>query len=799
MKATRERLVMTTSVIALGIFAAGSAGAQTGAEATPDQAAVSHDDTSANEIIVTAQFRAQSLQDTPLAITATSGEQLESRGQQSITAIGSTTPSVNITSSTAIQANSVTAFIRGIGQDDANFALEPGVGIYIDDVYFGTTFGASLDLVDLDRVEVLRGPQGTLAGKNSLGGAIKLYSRKPDDVFGGFMQGGYGRFDKYELRGSVNVPLAEGLAARLSGTYRKDDGYFKELDYGCVNPGQGIAATGRANKDCVLGRAGGADILTLRGALRYAPAGSPLEINVVGDYTRDRSQPVATKQSFINNPLVRSYDAANPFGGVPFDTRFLTPAGSYSSYADYGASGNFTTVFGVPYQQAPGYFPDERENSVDGWGVSGTIDYELSDNLALKSITAYRYADGTSVIDVDGSPLNILKESVHNRHEQFTQELRLSGKVGDLIDYTVGGFYYKADDLMDYRINIPIFLFDFKNYDKVSNKSYAGFAHAELHATDRLNFIGGLRYTKDEKTYQFSRRNADGSVISGIPLTPNFTVASLDGLTGTFKGHRWDYRLGVNYEWNDRIMTYLQVATGYKGGGVNPRPFVADQVTSFNPETLTTYEGGFKASFLRGHVVLNGSLFYNEYKDIQRTVFVCPTSASTTCGMPVNAGSGHSYGGELEMSVRPASGWQINGSLSMMDFKYDSINPLTGITPDMDAPFVNNIQASLGVQYEADLGSAGSLTPRLDVSYQSEFYYQAINVRNYNLVPARAIANARLTYATADKNWELSLSVSNLFNRYYEVARQENIVNFGSAQEVIGRPREWFISLKRAF
>lgn len=757
------------------------------------------DSTGVNEIIVTAQFRAQTLQKTPLAITAISGKQLEARGQQSIIDIGATTPNVNISTATAIQANAVSAFIRGIGQEDASFALEPGVGIYIDDVYFGTTFGASLDLVDLERVEALRGPQGTLAGKNSLGGAIKLYSRKPDENFGGFLQAGVGRFDKRELRGSVNVPITEGLYARLSGAFRKDDGYFKELDYGCVNPGQGIAATGRADKDCVLGRDGGANIMTLRGALRYDPAGSPLEINIIGDYTRDRSQPVATKSTYLNNPLVRGYVAGNPNGGIPLDSRFLTPNGSYTSYANYGESGNYTTLFGTPYQQAPGTFTDGRQNSVDGWGVSGAIDYKLSDSLSLKSITAYRYADGTSVIDVDGSPLNVLKERLHNRHEQFTQELRLSGKIGGLIDFTVGGFYYKAKELIDYRINIPAFLFDFKTNDPVNNRSVAGFAHAEIHATNKLNIIGGLRYTEDKKTYTFSRLNADGTPISGIPLTPNFTVASLNGVSGTFSGKRWDYRLGLNYNWNSRIMTYLQVATGYKGGGVNPRPFVADQVTSFQPETLTTYEGGAKASFLHSAVVMNASVFYNDYKDIQRTVFVCLDSVSTTCGKPVNAGNGESYGGEFELSLRPAAGWQINGSLSLMNFKYKSINPFTGITLGMNAPFVNKVQSSIGIQYEADLGHYGWLTPRFDAAYQSEFYYQAINNPAYNLVPARAIANARLTYATPKKDLEVSLVVSNLFNKYYAVARQENIANFGTAQEIIGRPREWSINVKKTF
>ncbi|OYW89151.1 MAG: TonB-dependent receptor [Sphingobium sp. 32-64-5] len=760
---------------------------------------VEADQSGIDDIIVTAQFRGQRIQDTPLAITAMSGEALEARGQVSVLDIGSFTPSVNLSTAAATQSNSVSAFIRGIGQDDSNFALEPGVGIYIDDVYFGTTFGASLDLVDLDRAEILRGPQGTLAGKNSLGGAIKLYSRKPDETPGGMVQVGYGRFDRVDVRGSANIPLSESLFTRFSAVYRRDDGYFKELDYGCVNPGQGIAATGRADGNCVLGRAGGENMLTLRGAIRFAPVGSPLEINIIGDYSRDHRQPVAGKIQYADNPLVRSYDAGNPAGGIPFDSRFLTPKGSYTSYADYGDGGNFSTVYGTLYQQAPGSRPYRRKNTADGWGVSGTIDYRLGDSFSLKSITAYRSVDGTSVIDIDGSPLNMLLESLRNKHEQFTQELRLSGSVGTAVDFTVGGFYYKADDLLQYYIGIPQFLFDYMTDDPVSNRSIAGFAHAEFHATDKLNIIGGIRYTDDKKTYTFVRTNYDGSPISGIPLTPSFTVADLDGVSATYSGSRWDYRLGINYAWNDRIMTYAQVATGYKGGGINPRPFVSDQVTNFEPETLITYEAGFKTSFLNGRVVMNGSAFYNDYKDIQRTVYVCLDSVSTTCGKPVNAGDGRSYGAEFEMFLRPARGWQINGSVSWLNFKYKSINPLTAITLDMAAPFANEVMASLGVQYEADLGGAGRLTPRFDVSYQSEFYTQPVNNAVYNMVPERALANARLTYETADGNWGVTASVTNLFDKYYAVSKTENIVNFGIAQSILGRPREWMLSLTRRF
>ena len=758
-----------------------------------------------DDIVVTAQFREQSVQDTPLAITAVTGETLAARGQTNITDLGSFAPNVNLSQAAAIQGNAVAAFIRGIGQEDANFALEPGVGIYIDDVYLGTTFGSSLDLVDLERAEILRGPQGTLAGKNSLGGAIKLYTRKPGDDFEGFAEASYGRFDALGLKGSLNIPIVEGVATRFSGSYRRDDGYFEERDFGCANPGQGIAATGEADKNCVLDRAGGRDILTLRGALRVATPGSPLEINIAGDYTRDRSQPVASMPIYANFPLARSYAAGNPFAGVPFDSRFLPPAGSYYNYENYSEAGNYTTVFCdptfgcAPTQVTAGTFPDKRQNSVDGWGISGTVDLHLSDDLTLKSISAYREADGTTVLAIDGSPINILKERLRNRHRQFTQELRLSGRIGDSADFTVGGFYYDALGRMNFRIMIPTLLYDFQTADRVESRSYAGFAHVEWHLTDKLNLIGGLRYTNDRKIYRFSRRNADGSVISGVPLTWNFLVASLDGLTGTFKGDRVDYRIGANYAFTDDVMAYAQVSTGYKGGGVNPRPFVADQVTPFDPETLLTVEGGVKSTLMDGAATLNAAVFYNDYKGIQRTVYVCPESASTACGMPVNAGDGHSYGAEFETTIKPGGGWLLAGSLSLLDFKYDSINPATGVTLDMRAPFHSKVTASASVQYAADLGNNGTLTPRVDFSYQSSFYYQAINNPAYNLIDGRALVNARLTYDSPDKAWQLSAGVANLFNKYYLIGASENIANFGLSSVIVGPPRTWSVSARFNF
>lgn len=765
-------------------------------EALPADSAVPVE---AGDIVVTAQFRSQRLQDTPIAITAMTAATLEARSQKNVVDIGAFSPNVNLSQQASVSgANGIAAFIRGVGQGSASFAFEPGVGIYIDDVYFGTTFGAVFDLTDLERVEVLRGPQGTLAGRNSVGGAIKLFSAKPDGSEGGFLEASYGRYNRIELRGSADFKIAEGLFVRLSGVEKHVDGFFKELDFGCANPGQGIAPSPRADGgSCQIGTEGGQDLQAARLALRYAPAGSPLEVNLIADVAIDHSEAVPTKLTYADNATVRSYDGANPLGGVPFDGRFLTGLHSYTSYATFANGGNYTTAYGTTNQVLPGSYITKPINTADGYGFSAAIDYQLAGNFSIKSITAYREAHGTSGIDVDGSPLSILLETFKNYHKQFTQELRLSGKSGNLLDYTIGGFYYRARDRVDNRIQFPGSLLDFLSDDPVRNDSKAVFAHLELHPFEGFNIIGGLRYTHDSKTYTFSRRNVDGTLPSGIPLTTNFIIAGLDGLQGNYKGGRVDYRIGANYRFDEGLMVYAQVSTGFKGGGINPTPYVPDQVQPFGPEKLTAYEAGFKSDFLDRRVRINGALFYNDYTGLQLGLFRCDFSVLTTCAFTTNAGNAHVKGAELETSFHPVRELSIDGTLGYLDFQYTEVNPLTGITKDMKAPFNNKWQSSAGIEYAADLPS-GTLTPRLDWAYQSSFYYNALN-NLYNRIGGRSVFNGKISYETTNHDWAVSLTATNLFNKFYYAAVNENQVNYGVVTNVVGRPREWSLSVKRKF
>ena len=751
------------------------------------------------EIVVTAQFRAQNVQDTPIAITAVDAATLAARSQTSITDIGDFAPNVALEPATGIQGNSIAAFIRGIGQLDASFALEPGVGVYIDDIYYGTTFGASVDLTDLDRVEVLRGPQGTLSGKNSVGGSVKLFSKRPTGSGKGFLEATYGRFDRLDFRGSFDLALSKDLFARVSGVSKSADGYMKRLDFGCVNPAAGIAQID-GNDDCVIGTEGGRDYQGVRVALRYAPEGSPLEINLVGDYSSDNSQIAPSKLLYADNPSVRSYVAANPAGGIPFDGRFITGPKSYTTYATYATGGNYTTVFGIPTQIAPGGFSAEPKSTAESWGVANTVELELSDALSLTSITGYRRAKGTAGIDVDGSPLAILLQEFTFTHKQFTQEVRLSGEFGDgLIDTTVGGFYYDARDRLDGRNQIPILLFDFLSDDRVKNRSISAFGHLEVHLTDKFNLIGGLRYTNDKKNYNYGRLNLDGTPPSGIFFTPNFLLAGLNGLSGTFKGDRVDYRVGANYAPTSDLLLYAQVSTGFKGGGINPRPSAPDQVRTFGPEKLTTYEAGFKSDLLDRRVRINGAVFLNDYTDIQLVRYQCPDSVVLSCSVPSNAGDAEIFGFELENTFIPVDGLQINAVLGYLDFDYKRItNPATLVTLDMIAPFISKWQASAGIQYAVETGSGSTITPRLDWSYRSSFFYNSVN-NDFSKINGYSTFSGRLTYDSADKGWQLSAGVTNIFKKFYYTGVAENVGSFGVVTGNPGRPREWSISVRRSF
>jgi len=606
-------------------------------------------------ILVTAQFREQSVQDTPLAITAVNAEMLEARSQTDLSEVANQAPSVTLKPQSNIYGNSLAAQIRGVGQFDYNPAVEPGVGIYVDDVYYATLPGSILDLLDLDRVEILRGPQGTLAGRNSIGGAVKLYSQRPIGDGSGYVQGTVGSRNRVDLRAGFDIGLAEGISFRFAGVSKWQDGYVDRIDYGCANPGQGIPPLQGSETDCVLAKEGGVGTQAFRAQLRLEPTDS-IEINIAGDYTHE-DHTVAGEVLTI-----AGYTGAldvNPFPvAIPFDNRFI--CGPYCNYANFinPADGS------RPLNTADGRV------RFDGWGISANVTWKLSDSVALTSITAYRAYDAHFPTDADLSPLAHSLGVTDIDFWSISQELRLTGQVGSLLDWTVGGFYMDQRSLaysfQDLRYSpLPAF----QQNDPVNADTVAAFANVELHATDELSLIGGIRYTDEHKDYTFVRLLPDGSVQN----------AAIHGQVGTYDHNRFDYRAAVQYRFSPQFMAYAQYSTGFKGGGVNPRPFTAAQVLPFRPETLSSYEIGFKSDLLDRRIRLNVAAFQADYKGIQLTLSTCPQFGGPgPCALVTNAGDGKMKGFEVETVIKPVDGLIIDGSLSYLDFKYKTINPQAG-------------------------------------------------------------------------------------------------------------------------
>ncbi|MBN8819656.1 MAG: TonB-dependent receptor [Sphingomonas sp.] len=844
-----RRLFLGSSALAL--LAPGAALAQA-TDATPQTAAADTD-----TIVVTAQFRSQNLQDTPLAITAVNAAMLEARSQTSIQDVANQAPSVTLKPQGAAYGPALGANIRGVGQFDFNPALEPGVGFYVDDVYYATLTGSILDLLDLDRVEVLRGPQGTLAGRNSIGGAVKLYSKKPEGSNSGYVSGTYGSRNRVDLRASADFNVAEGFDVRISGVAKKQEGYVKRYDFGCMYPAGGTATftpafpttanptmapqlmnpvggiPARTNRsDCLLAKEGEVNYIAGRAQLRFRPTDT-LDINIIGDYTDDdrvAAGSVLLLRTYPNGvvasprfplPLIpatgsspaQNYATASPAGRdinpfaapdtlLAYDNRFI--CGNYCNFATYDnpADGNF------------------RASTADGrvrftgWGVSGQVEWELADNIQLNSITAFRKYTSNFSNDNDVSPMAHSLGYGPLTFRFFSQELRLNGSIGETIEYTLGGFYSDQKSVYTSFQDLRSSNLQFQQSDPVDADSKALFAHVAWKPIDKLTLTGGIRYTKESKTYQYIRQRP---YLDPTSVTAN-GVLPLNGTIGKYSGERVDYRANVQYAFTDDVMAYAQFSTGFKGGGVNPRPFFVQQALSFGPETLDSYELGLKTDLFDRKLRVNIATFLSKYKGIQLSLGNCTAITGAgfgaPCALPVNAGDADIKGVEIEATIRPVDGLSIDGSLSYIDFEYKRFGTYTTGTTTVAvggptnlngpqfgdyAPFTPKWKWSLGAQYEIDLGKAGSLTPRIDASYQSKVYTVSSN-RPSNRIDAYAVANARLTWRNADEDLDVSLEVTNLFDEYYLLTIYDQTTGGqGYSNGQPGRPREWAVSVKKKF
>jgi iron complex outermembrane receptor protein len=807
------------------------------------------------EVVVTAQYREEKLQDIPIAITAITSQQIQEQGAQKLADILNTAPSVVFRQQSAAFGNSVTSYIRGFGQADFDPAFEPGVGLYVDDVYYPRLTGANFDLLDVERIEVLRGPQGTLEGRNSEGGAIRFVTKKPSDVDDAYLSATYGTRNLLQMRGATNITLADHLYARISGTFSNQDGYVDVFNYDCAHPTPGVLPSTGGTK-CEQYSLGDVGYRALRAALRYNPSNN-FDAVFSADYIHDARNNGAEVLLYGEN--------ANPNVTAP-DGRPLTASsgflcGRWCNYTTLGnAAGHFVAglippLNGLPMAATSG----QQLNIFDAYNFALNINWGISDAVRLNSITGYHNWTNSFSIDGDLSPAQTQFGNNTLDHWFWSQELRLNIDFTKALRATLGGYYsdeqttyYTLQDIRYVAIGVPgpvcagppfnglptntcpIYPLQFIGNDPVKTTSKAAFGTLFWDATDALSFTGGVRYTKDYKSYTYYRFNLDGVTINpfvdpvGAANGAGYNGPNGEALTGrksVFEGSRTDWHFSADYRFNPAVMAYASAGTGYKAGGVGPRPFNAQQAQPFGPETVTSYELGLKTDLFDRRMRFNVAGFYNDFKDAQIVLLSCPQFGGPgPCALPQNAGNAHVWGVEGEIFAVPVGGLQFDLSGSYLHWDWQCVNPevVEVVAPGQptactsDPTIIDKLattpigfiqqQGHVGVQYAFALGNGGTLTPRFDAAYQGP--QNGSNTRPapgspsdvYGRVGGFTVANASLTLTNSKKNLETTLMVTNLFNHYYFYSKFDLTgAGSGTITGSPGPPFGWSLTVKKSF
>ena len=783
------------------------------------------------EVVVTARYREESLQQTPIAITAITAEDLQQRGFSSAAEVAYTVPNASFRPAQAAFGNTMTAFIRGIGQNDFLPEFEPGVGVYFDDVLHPVVMGSMVDLMDLERVEVLRGPQGTLFGRGSIGGAVRYVSKQPKGDGTGNIAVTYGRFDRLDLRGSYDFAIADNLFARVTGVSKSSDGYQDVYDFACVNPSQaGTLPVRVPNRQagCKLGTQGGTDVQGARASMRWVVSDS-YELTLTGDYSDDESEVRPDTLVSVTGPggpfATWSDHYLFPKYGVRFDNRFV-PSSPYVSYATYDDPKS-----GLKF---------EPKTALKQSGVSAKSDWKINDAVRSEVIVSYRKFDGQFATDADQSPVNEQTVDGRQNFQSRTAEVRFSGRLFDKLDWTTGAFYLNADFHSGQTVSIPAlifagayagritagdtvaqaeafaanviengarFLVNGNNITDSENKSV--FAHGVYELTDQLSFTLGARYSKDDKDEQF-----DNSIVATSLSTSN---------------NHFDWKAGADYKFTDNLLGYVSAATGYRPQSFNPRPFQRTQFVQVDGEEAKSYEMGMKADLLERKLRLNGAVFYVDYgkrivavpgvectllnptgtaPPIYNTVPVgTPGSVTDSLGNTCLSGNttsrtfyqnfpGKIKGAELELAFRPIEPLTISGSFGYTDFTADDLNA-PGVVNDRPA-YVPKTNWSVAAFYQFGLAGGATLTPRVDVYGQSEICTGITTKASCS--EGYELANARVEWASAERSWTTAVGVQNLANKEYYLNKFD-LSGFGqpTTEGQPGAPREWYLSVSRNF
>jgi len=709
-------------------------------------------------VTVTAQKREQDPQDVGIAITALNGDQLEALGYTNAQDIAAFSPGV-----VSVQPNGEGSYsfaIRGVANNDLSTNVESPVAVYVDEVYISQMSATGFLLFDIDQAEVLRGPQGTLFGRNATGGLVQYTTVKPGKEFGGYGSVSYGEYDDMMLEGAINIPLNDWISARVSAAQHTSSGYITNRehpeeklnnndDYGIrfqllMEPTDDLSILLNA-------RVGGQEIRT--GFFEYNSA-----VNGGGQYTPGEP-----------NPLMNGYeDTDNDVWAGDYDTR--------------------------------------GHNISDTEGYTATVKWDVGD-WKLTSITDYQTNFRDYIEDTDASPERVYEYFQTNDAEQFSQELRAATQIGP-VDF-VTGFYYMDLQSKDSTGGIaPLLYVDpdngifeedvmsdptLANGDRTpsesSTKSASIFAQAE-YAWKSFTFIGGLRYIQEKRDFISAREDVhfDENATSGLdPRTEViYTYSTFDPAERDFD--MWSWRLQANWQPTDDLLTYLSYNRGVKSGGFSQPPYdpqdpllTSPELLSYEPEELDAYEIGAKWDAIPGKLRINSAAYFYDYGNYQAYTNFPGSLGSAT----INA-QAENKGAELEIQAAPIDGLTTQLGIGYADIQVTNVLGFEGMT----LTSVNSPEWNINglIRYEFPVGSAGNLALQADAQYQSEHYF-GLDVTPATTEDGYTVANASVTWLPADANWKFGVSVENVFNEEYIVQTFDLSDWIGMIEEYYGKPR----------
>jgi iron complex outermembrane receptor protein len=787
----RWRFLVGTVLVGAAAFGATPSNAQDQAQAgtnaapqsvPPAQAASDQGraETMPGDIVVTAQRRSENIQNVPITIQAISGTALSNMGVANTTDLGKVASAVNIVLP-AGAGNQPVITIRGIGINDNNSNNAGSAGLYVDEYYLSAPTSQTLSLFDVDRVEILKGPQGTLYGRNTSVGAINIITNRPSDTFGGFIKVDVGNYDTYSVEGALTGPITNDVQARVSFIRNYSAGYFTNLFTG--------ASTNGANDYAV------------RGQLAIEPAAN-VKILLSTSFARVVRLPDEYRHLGILDPAT---------GATCSLSRIFDPQGGCVDVVGAGNAPGYYQVYGNRTQKL----------RVTDFGQTMRVDWHPG-GLDFSSLSQYHFNKRFLPEDTDANQYRLLEINYFNKSREFTQEFKL-GQTKSNFNWVVGLYYLHEDLIQQQQVNqfldydlfagpgagdlanngndITAFIpyIGYMNNKQLTN-AYAAYGQAGYHLTDKLELILGGRFTKEKRSFHYddtAQYQSGGINNFAPPQTVIDTTKRLDN-------QAFNYRVGLNYTPITDVLLYGSIATGFKSGDFNGGflsnvpDVAAAQVNPVGPERVTTYEAGFKSRFLDRKVTLNASVYYNDYSNLQLFALISTQVGSSVqiVNTLTSAEKARSYGADIELDVRPIENLTLGAQVGLLRSK---LVKYTGANPELfvgrPLVFAPDASAFLTADYRIPMGK-NALSFEFNAAYKSSEALLSVADPYLDTQPAYWLEGARV--ALQVRNLELAAYVQNLTDTHY-ISTSFSAPGLGFLEIITGRPRTYGLEAKITF